>query len=145
MVPLQVDLRSREGAAALTIGEVASRTGLRPSAIRYYEAQGLLPAAARRGGKRVYDRAIVDRLGMIALAKVAGFEIREIRGMLAGVDAGRPAATWMRLGARKRVALDAEIGRLTVMKEALVKLESCRCDTFEECGRAYNGHRGMER
>ena len=52
----------------LTIGQVASRAGLRASAIRYYEAQGLLPAALRHAGKRVYDDSILDRLAMIALA-----------------------------------------------------------------------------
>ncbi len=98
----------------LTIGQVASRAGLRASAVRYYEAQGLLPAASRRGGKRVYDASILERLAVIALAKMAGFEVHEIRD------------------------LDEQISRLARMKDVLAKLRGCRCATLEECGRAFN-------
>jgi MerR family redox-sensitive transcriptional activator SoxR len=125
----------------LTIGEVAARAGLRASAVRYYEAQGLLPAADRRGGKRVYDPSIVDRLGVIALAKVAGFELREIRETLSKVGDSQPAPTWKRLGETKRVALDQQIARLTRMKDALAKLDGCRCATLDGCGRAFNSVR----
>jgi MerR family transcriptional regulator, redox-sensitive transcriptional activator SoxR len=125
----------------LTIGQVAARAGLRASAVRYYEVLGLLPAAARRGGKRIYDPSIVDRLGVIALAKVAGFELREIRETLSKVGDSQPAPTWKRLGETKRVALDQQIARLTRMKDALAKLDGCRCDTLEGCGRAFNSAR----
>ena len=122
----------------LTIGEVAARAGLRASAVRYYEAQGLLPAVSRRGGRRIYDASIVDRLGVIALAKMAGFEIREIRDTLSRVGDSQPAPAWKRLGETKRIALDEQIARLTRMKDALAKLDGCRCDTLEQCGRAFN-------
>ncbi len=59
----------------LTIGQVALKAGLRASAIRYYEAQGLLPPAPRHGGKRVYDASILVRLSAIDLAKTAGFTL----------------------------------------------------------------------
>ena len=81
----------------LTIGQVASRTGLRASAIRYYESRGLLPKASRIGGKRVYEGLVLERLAIIELAKTAGFHLDEIRATLvrtldrtAGRRAGRP-------------------------------------------------------
>ena len=58
----------------LTIGAVAARTGLRASAIRYYESRGLLPVASRAAGKRVYDASVLARLAVIRLAKTAGFD-----------------------------------------------------------------------
>ena len=122
----------------LTIGQVAARAGLRASAIRYYEAQGLLPAASRQGGKRIYDASIFDRLAVIALARMAGFEIHEIRDVLSRVGDGQPAPTWRTLGETKRVALDEQILRLARMKDVLAKLDGCRCETLEECGRAFN-------
>jgi len=76
----------------LTIGQVASRTGLRASAIRYYEAQGLLPRPSRQAGKRMYSAAILDRLAVIELAKIAGFGLSEIRVLLSHVEAGEPSA-----------------------------------------------------
>jgi len=122
----------------LTIGQVATRAGLRASAVRYYEAQGLLPTAARQGGKRVYDPSIVDRLGFIALAKMAGFEIDEIRDTLSRNGDRQPASTWKRLGKTKRIDLDEQIARLARMKALLGKLDGCRCGTLDQCGRAFN-------
>jgi MerR family redox-sensitive transcriptional activator SoxR len=127
----------------LTIGEVAARVGLRASAVRYYEAQGLLSAASRRGGKRVYDAAILDRLGMIALAKRAGFELHEIRDSLAAAGEILSPPSWKRRGKAKRIALDQRIARLTEMKDVLAKLDGCRCDTLEQCGRAFNSVRAL--
>ena len=57
----------------LTIGQFARRAGLNVSAIRYYEAQGLLPEAPRVGGQRRYSEATLNRLGVIDVAKRAGF------------------------------------------------------------------------
>ena len=78
----------------LTIGQVASRAGLRPSAIRYYEAQGLLPRTSREGGKRIYHASIIERLAVIELAKMAGFDLGEIRAILSSLGEGEPAPDW---------------------------------------------------
>lgn len=58
----------------LAIGEVAGRAGLRASAIRYYEEQGLLPRPRRRSGKRVYDVSVLDRLALIELSALTRCE-----------------------------------------------------------------------
>ena len=68
--------------AELGIGEVARRAGIATSALRYYESEGLIPLAERRGGRRVYDASILLRLTLIELAKNAGFTIAEIKRLL---------------------------------------------------------------
>lgn len=126
----------------LTIGEVASRTGLRPSAIRYYEEQGLVPAAIRKRGKRIYDASVLHRLALIELAKAAGFTLREIRDLLADVGLHRPAsASWRRLADLKHADLDEQISRAARMKDVLSMLTRCTCETLTDCGRALNSAR----
>jgi MerR family redox-sensitive transcriptional activator SoxR len=125
----------------LTIGQVASRAGLKASAVRYYEAKGLLPFARRKNGKRLYDESILERLAVIALAKTAGFELGQIRTMLSDTRFGQPAAAWRAIAGDKRREIDKEIGRLTLMKSILARLDGCGCTTLEECGRVFNDAR----
>jgi MerR family redox-sensitive transcriptional activator SoxR len=70
-----------------TIGELARLTGLRPSAIRFYESAGLLPASERSGRGRRYGAAAVRRLNVIDLGRRAGFTLEEIRTRLLGFAA----------------------------------------------------------
>jgi len=126
----------------LTIGEVAVRAGLRPSAIRYYEEKGLVPAPCRRGGKRIYDASVLDRLALVELAKSAGFSLRETRDLLAGVASQQPAAmSWKRVAAAKLQDLDNEMRRVRRMKRLLSSLARCDCPTLGACGRAFRSHR----
>jgi MerR family redox-sensitive transcriptional activator SoxR len=134
---VQVELRSRGIVIMLTIGQVASRAGLRASAIRYYEAQGLLPTAPRKSGKRIYDASVLERLGVIELAKTAGFDLEEIRALVSrGGD--QPALAWRDLSRAKRTEIDRQIARLARMKDVLERLSKCTCATLGECGRAFN-------
>jgi MerR family redox-sensitive transcriptional activator SoxR len=126
----------------LTIGQVAARAGLSASAIRYYEQQGLLPPPIRSGGRRVYDRTILDRLAVIELAKHAGFELKEIRTLLSRAAMRKPNAMWAALAERKRRAVDDEIARLTTMKVVLAEVQSCACATLADCGRMFDAARG---
>jgi MerR family redox-sensitive transcriptional activator SoxR len=120
-----------------TIGQVAARTGLRTSAIRFYEARGLLPPAPRLGGTRVYDNSVFDRLAAIALAKSAGFSLAAIREITLAMEHGVPDA-WKKPAAAKRAALDSEMARLRLMKHILGRLAECSCSTVEECGRVFS-------
>jgi MerR family transcriptional regulator, redox-sensitive transcriptional activator SoxR len=122
----------------LTIGQVASQSGLKASAIRYYEARGLLPFARRKNGKRVFEESILERLAVIALAKTAGFQLGDIRGLLSGVGSGQPTPAWRAIADGRRLEIDKEIGRLTLMKHILARLEGCQCATLEECGRVFD-------
>jgi MerR family redox-sensitive transcriptional activator SoxR len=123
--------------AELAIGEVARRAGLASSAIRYYESQGLIPRAARRGGRRVYGPEILGRLKLIDLAKRAGFTIAEIRRLLAGFARRTPPGErWRSLAERKLEELERQIAEAKQMKRVLRVVMSCECPSLEDCARA---------
>ena len=115
----------------MTIGEVAKRSGLRPSAIRYYERVGLLPAPARSSGQRRYDSRILARLAVLKRAKNCGFTLDEVRQLFN--DTGRPSERWQRVAQQKAVELDALIDRIRGMKNLIVR--RCQCADLDECGR----------
>ncbi len=123
--------------AQLGIGEVARRTGLASSAIRYYEGEGLIPPAARRGGRRVYGEAVLLRLSIIALAKRAGFTIAEIRQLLGGFARRTPPGVrWRRLAEGKLRELAARIEEARRMQALLEVVVRCECPSFDDCARA---------
>ena len=123
--------------AELSIGEVAAESGIAASAIRYYEAEGLIPKVPRRGGRRVYDSSILDRLALIELAKSAGFTIAEVKKLMRGFD-GRtpPGARWRRLAEDKLAELEARIAEAERMTQVLRTVMGCRCPTLDDCGNA---------
>jgi MerR family transcriptional regulator, redox-sensitive transcriptional activator SoxR len=119
----------------LSIGMVAQRAGLRPSAIRYYESAGLIPRAARVGGRRVYDASVLDWLSLLALAREAGFTIKEMRELVSGFTPGTPpAARWQKLAIKKLREIDAMIARAHRMREVLRLAIDCGCLRLEDCG-----------
>ena len=115
----------------MTIGEVAKRTGLRASAIRFYERAGVLPKPARSAGRRRYDAAILDRIAVLERAKACGFTLPEVAILLN--DPGRHSIKWRRLAEEKIAELDMAVERIGVMKDLLGR--SCECATADECGR----------
>jgi MerR family redox-sensitive transcriptional activator SoxR len=115
----------------MTIGEVARRTGLRASAIRFYERAGLLSKPVRMSGQRRYDTAILDRIAVLERAKACGFTLTEI-GILFN-DQGRHSIKWQRLAKKKIAELDTTLQRIAAMKDLLRR--DCQCATAEECGR----------
>ena len=122
--------------AALTIGVVAQRAGLRPSALRYYEDEGLLPAPARPNGRRRYDPDVFERLATIRLAQAAGFTVAEIRTFLHGFAPDTPPPDrWQKLAAHKLPAVDAQIARLQGMRAILEAGLRCECLALAECAR----------
>jgi len=120
----------------LTIGQVAKRAGLRPSALRYYESAGLIPKPARASGRRIYAPDVVDRLAVIALAQAAGFTLAEIRRLLGGLGRRSPGERWRQLAAGKLAELDRRLEELARMKRLLAVLVACECPTLDDCGRA---------
>ena len=126
----------------LAIGEIARRAAINASAIRYYEREGLIPRARRRGGKRVYGTKVLGRLAVIDAAKRSGFTIAEIKQLVRGL--GRKAAPgpkWRALAATKIAELNARIEEAEQMKTVLEVLCRCRCPTLDDCGRALDAHR----
>ncbi len=120
----------------LTIGEVARRTGLRPSAIRYYEECRLIVPAGRAGGKRRYDASAVERLSLISFAQSAGFTLAEIRKLLSGFRETVAAGDrWRTLAQTKLAELDQAAARIEAMRMILKKAMRCGCLDLDECGK----------
>jgi MerR family redox-sensitive transcriptional activator SoxR len=118
----------------LTIGEVARRTGLRTSAVRYYESVGLLPVPRRLNGHRRYATDVVRLLQTIRFAQDAGFSVAEIKTLFHGFEANvRPSARWTALATRKIEELDALVARAELMRQALTTGMRCGCLRIEDC------------
>jgi len=118
----------------LAIGEVARRAGIRPSALRYYESIGLMPAPKRLSGRRRYDESTVQMLRVIQLAQHAGFTVAEIQTLLHGFAPDTPpAARWKPLAQQKIAELDALMARAQQMKYILENGLNCGCLRLEDC------------
>jgi MerR family redox-sensitive transcriptional activator SoxR len=118
----------------MTIGAVARRAGVATSAIRYYEAIGLVPSPARLNGRRRYDANTLQRLVVIERAQQAGFTLAEIRELFFGFVAGTPpAARWEALAQRKLGELEAQLTRIRAMQRLLHEGLRCGCLTMEQC------------
>jgi len=115
----------------MTIGAVAKRTGLRASAIRFYERKGLLPTPGRASGQRRYDSTVLDRIALLERAKACGFSLAEIATLLHGQ--GPHSAKWRRLAEKKIAELHTARERIAAMIELLRR--NCQCATADECGR----------
>lgn len=115
----------------ISIGEVASVSGLRPSALRYYEEEGLISPVARVSGRRHYDPSVLNRLRVIACAQDAGFTISEVRELL-GRD-NPDASSWRALAERKLREVEAVIERAQATRQLLEESLDCNCVALEEC------------
>jgi MerR family transcriptional regulator, redox-sensitive transcriptional activator SoxR len=119
----------------MTIGQVAERAGINPSAIRFYERKGLLPAPGRVNGQRRYDAQILERLKVIQLAQQAGFTIAEIHALFTAFpDDAAPVLRWQALATGKIAEMEALIERATIMKALLQRLLECECSVLTQCG-----------
>jgi DNA-binding transcriptional MerR regulator len=118
----------------MTIGEVARRSDLRPSAIRYYERLGLLPKPARQGGQRRYDVNVLERLAVVRFAKFVGFKIDEIRLLLDGSPDRPPPQRWRQIAEKKVVQVDALITKAIAVRALLQTTLSQKCPKLVERG-----------
>jgi DNA-binding transcriptional MerR regulator len=114
----------------LDIGEVAERSGVPPSTLRYYEEIGLISSLGRRGLRRQFDTDVFLKLSLIGLGKTAGFSLIEIAGMF-GQD-GRPDIPRAQLHARAN-ELQRQILDLRVLRDALRHVADCPAPTHLEC------------
>ncbi|MBB3993219.1 MerR family redox-sensitive transcriptional activator SoxR [Sulfitobacter undariae] len=119
----------------LTIGALATRTGLAVSAIRYYEAQGLIKPWRNGGGQRRFARADLRRLSFVMIAQQFGFTLPQIRIQLEGLPNGRTPtkADWAAISAGFRDSLDARITTLTKLRDNLDGCIGCGCLSLEAC------------
>jgi DNA-binding transcriptional MerR regulator len=116
----------------LDIGEVAQRSGLPPSTLRYYEEKGLIASHGRRGLRRLFDPAVLGRLALIALGQRAGFSLDEIARTF-GAD-GRIDVDRAMLAARAD-ELDRTIRQLAALRDGLRHAAECPAPSHGECPR----------
>ena len=129
-------MTTRPGTETLSIGAIAKRTGLRVSALRYYESRGLIPPARRMRGRRVYDDGVFESIALIQLARDAGLTLSETRSLIAGFERETPAsARWQAMARRKLSDVLHRIEEAQRMKTLLERLLQCRCRTLGECVR----------
>ncbi len=114
----------------LDIADVARRSGLTPSALRFYERKGLIEADARIGLRRAYRPEILTRLTRIRAARAAGFTLAQITELLAE----RPADAALRaLLAERAREVDAHIAQLTAIRDGLRHTARCRHQPLSAC------------
>jgi MerR family redox-sensitive transcriptional activator SoxR len=119
----------------LTIGELAARTGLSVSAIRFYEARGLVTAYRSKGGQRRFLRSDIRRLSFILVAQGMGLTIEKIGALLRSLPQGRTptAKDWAAIGRDFRALLDAQIATLTGLRDRLDGCIGCGCLSLKKC------------
>jgi MerR family redox-sensitive transcriptional activator SoxR len=119
----------------LSVGQVAARAGLAPSAVRWYEQQGLVSSTRTAGGARRYPRSVLRRLAFVRAAQNVGLSLAEIRSALATLPEGRTptARDWTRLSAGWRARLDEQITALTQLRDGLSSCIGCGCLSLERC------------
>ncbi len=125
--------------SGLTISQIADRTGLAPSAIRYYETQELVFPHRSDTGQRRYERADIRRLSFVMIAQNLGFSIAQIRAALAGLPENRTPtkADWEKLSAQFRADLDARITQMQALRDKLDGCIGCGCLSLQTC-KLYN-------
>ncbi len=128
------------GELLITIGAVAKQAGVAASALRYYERRGLVTPAGRRGGRRVYEASVVERIALIRLCRDTGFTLAEIRQLLAGRNGFRRA--WTALARQKVRELEGRIEEARSAKKLLEHALACpkpdllTCPNFQASLRA---------
>ncbi len=119
----------------LSIGEVATRSGVAPSALRFYEREGLIASTRTDGNQRRYDRAVLRRIAFIQAGRAAGIPLAEVNAALARLPANRTPSRrdWERLSNRWRADLDERIATLQALRERLTTCIGCGCLSIDKC------------
>ena len=119
----------------LTIGQLSQRTGVAPSALRFYEAKGLIGAARSQGGQRRYGRDTLRRVAFIRVAQQVGLTLEEIGEAISSLPENRTPTRrdWERLSRGWRPRLDAQIAMLERLRDRLDGCIGCGCLSLEVC------------
>jgi MerR family transcriptional regulator, redox-sensitive transcriptional activator SoxR len=119
----------------LSIGELAARSGVAPSALRYYERLGLIRAQRTGGNQRRYETGQLRRVAFVRIAAQIGLSLDEIRQAMESLpDSRTPTkADWERLSRRWRQRLDEQIGLLERLRDNLTGCIGCGCLSLKSC------------
>ena len=119
----------------LTIGDLANRTGLSVSAIRFYEEKGLVASTRNAGGQRRFVRSDIRRLSFVLIAQQLGFTIEQIRQQLQSLPLERTPtkSDWTKMSHGFRKELDARIDLLVQLRDNLDSCIGCGCLSLRKC------------
>jgi len=119
----------------LSIGELSQRSGVATSALRYYEAQGLIRSERSAGNQRRYERATLRRVAFIRSAQRVGLTLEEIAEALSTLPEGRnpTRADWASLSREWRPRVDEQIARLERLRDKLDSCIGCGCLSLKPC------------
>ncbi|HKC26918.1 MAG TPA: redox-sensitive transcriptional activator SoxR [Jatrophihabitans sp.] len=119
----------------LTVSQVAERSGFAPSALRFYERNGLLHATRTAGNQRRYERSVLRRLAFIRAARNVGLTLDEVAAALATLPDGRTPtrADWARLSRGWQQRLDDQIAALAKLRDGLDSCIGCGCLSLKTC------------
>ncbi len=119
----------------LSIGAVSERTGVSPSALRFYEAEGLIHSQRTAGNQRRYHRDVIRRVSFVRVAQQVGLSLEEVREALGSLPENRTptAKDWERLSKAWRPRLDAQIGVLERLRDRLDACIGCGCLSLGVC------------
>jgi MerR family redox-sensitive transcriptional activator SoxR len=131
----------------LTIGEVARRSGVAASALRYYEDRGLIASERTGAAHRRYPRAVIRRVAFIVFAQRVGLTLEEIGDELAKLPTDRVPARrdWARLSGTWQARIDERIEELQRLREGLTECIGCGCLSLDRCRLANPGDRAARR
>jgi len=121
--------------AALSVGDVARRSGVAVSTLHFYEAQGLISGWRTDGNQRRYARDVLRRVALIRVAQAVGISLADVAAALASLpeDAAPSRADWSRLSAGWREQLDARIAQLVRLRDTLDDCIGCGCLSIDRC------------
>jgi MerR family redox-sensitive transcriptional activator SoxR len=128
-------LHPNQIARPLTVGEIAERSGVAVSAVRFYEAKGLIKSTRNAGNQRRFPRETLRRVAVIKVAQRLGVPLASISAALKSLPEGRTptAADWNRLSASWRAELDDRIGKLQQLRDQLTGCIGCGCLSLKDC------------
>jgi MerR family redox-sensitive transcriptional activator SoxR len=131
----------------LTIGEVAARSGVAASALRFYEEQGLIASERNDSGHRRYPRSVLRRVAFIVFAQKVGLSLEEIGMELARLPRNRAPerADWAKLSGSWTARIDERIAELGRLKAGLTECIGCGCLSLDHCQFANPGDRAARR
>ena len=118
----------------LTISEVARRSGVRATTIRYYESINVLPSPRRANGRRRYDVAILERLAFIHVAQRLGFTLSEIVLLFEQRETAVPLSErWQAMALHKLADVERLIRHAHEVRQTLISGLECGCENLDEC------------
>lgn len=131
----------------MTIGEIAKRSGVATSALRFYEAKGLIHPVRNRSGHRRYSRAVIRQVAFIVFAQRVGLSLEEIGHELAKLPNNRvpDRADWAKLSGRWTERIQARIAELQRLRQGLTECIGCGCLSLDRCRLANPGDAAARR